>query len=360
MKVLKKTPFNKWDHDLNARMRDFAGWELPMWYSSILKEHKVVRNAVGMFDVSDMGRVWVTGNKAGAFLSRVLTRNAEQLRVGSAQLCLMCLKDGGILDDLLVYRLDIDEYLIVWNAGNTEQKLDWLSHWLEPNMDVAIEDKTHNTAMIAIQGPAVCQPKILKELCHLPHLGVTKTRMQGLSTYVARTGYTGEDGFEIITDVPTGLCLWQSFIECGVKPCGLGARDLLRLEAGMLLYGQDITTSTNPFEAGLGWLVDLGHDDFIGKSALLEIRRNGIGRKLVGFRMKGREIARSGYHIISSGQEVGRVTSGGYSPTLNANIGFGYVPIDMSSIGTNFEIVVRDRPVLAEVVGKRFYKREDK
>jgi len=357
MKVLKETPFNKWHHDLHARMGDFAGWELPMWYTSILEEHRTVRNAAGMFDVSDMGRVWVTGNKAGAFLSGVLTKNAEQLRVGSAQLSLTCLEDGGILDDLLIYRLDIDEYLIVWNAGNAEQKLNWLAHWLEPNMEVAIEDKTHDTTMLAIQGPDVCQMETLKELRRLPRFGVTKTRIQGLSAYVARTGYTGEDGFEIIADVPTGLSLWQLFIENGVMPCGLGARDILRLEAGMFLYGQDIDTSTNPFEAGLGWLVDLEHDDFVGKSALLEIRRNGISRKLVGFQMKGRGIARSGYPIISSGQEVGRVTSGGYSPTLNANIGLGYVPIDISSIGTNFEIVVRDRPVLAEVVGKRFYKK---
>lgn len=357
MKVLKKTPFNKRHHDLHARMGDFAGWELPMWCTSILEEHKTVRNAAGMFDVSDMGRVWVTGDRAGAFLSGVLTKNAEQLRVGSAQLSLMCLEDGGILDDLLIYRLDIGEYLIVWNAGNAEQKLNWLARWLEPNTDVAIEDKTHDTTMLAIQGPAVCHLETLKELRRLPRFGVTKTRIQGLSAYVARTGYTGEDGFEIIADVPTGLRLWQSLIESGIMPCGLGARDILRLEAGMFLYGQDIDTSTNPFEAGLGWLVDLERGDFVGKSALLEIRRNGISRKLVGFQMKGRGIARSGYPIISSGQEVGRVTSGGYSPTLNANIGLGYVPIDKARVGTELEIVIRDRPVLAEVVGKRFYKR---
>lgn len=175
--------------------------------------------------------------------------------------------------------------------------------------------------------------------------------------FAARTGYTGEDGFEIICDATNALPLWESFIKQGVKPCGLGARDSLRLEAGMMLYGQDMDTSTNPFEAGLGWLVDIDHGEFIGKSTLLEIKRQGVRRKLIGFKMEGRKIARSGYRIFKSGQEVGRVTSGGYAPTLGASIGLGYVPIAMATIGNDIEILIRNKLAVAHIVNKRFYKR---
>ena len=356
MVALKKTPLNKVHHDLKARMMDFAGWDLPVWYTSILEEHKAVRSQAGMFDVSDMGRVWVTGRKAGAFLDRVLTKPAQKLEKGGARLCLLCLEDGGILDDLWVYRVGTDRYLIVWNAANIEQKLDWLSHWSGSDPDIIIEDTSADTAMVAVQGPAVPQLKILENVSHLPRFGHTQTKIGDISVFVARTGYTGEDGFEIITDARNALPLWKSFLEQGVKPCGLGARDSLRLEAGMMLCGQDMDTSTNPFEAGLGWLVNLENGEFIGKSALLEIKRQGVKRKLIGFQMKGREIARSGYLIFKSGKEVGKVTSGGYSPTLGVNIGLGYVPIELATIGTDIDIIIRNKPVPANIVNKRFYR----
>ena len=357
MKLSKKTPLNKVHHELKARMIDFAGWELPVWFTSILAEHRAVRSGAGMFDVSDMGRVWVSGRKAGSFLDKMLTKPAQQLEVGFSQLCLLCLEDGGILDDLWVYRVGTDRYLIVWNAANVEQKLDWLSRWSGSDPDIIIEDGSRNTVMVAVQGPAVCQLESLKGVSHLPRFGHTQTRIGGLSIFVARTGYTGEDGFEIITDAANAEPLWESFMKQGVKPCGLGARDSLRLEAGMLLYGQDMDKSTNPFEAGLGWLVALDNGDFIGKSALLEIKRQGIRHKLIGFQMEGREIARSGYPIFKSGQEVGRVTSGGYAPTLGVNIGLGYVPIELATIGTDIEIMIRNQPVAAHIVNKPFYKR---
>jgi aminomethyltransferase len=357
MKLLKKTPLNKVHHDLKARMIDFAGWELPVWFTSILAEHRAVRSRAGMFDVSDMGRVWVSGRKAGSFLDKVLTKPAQQLEVGSAQLCLLCLEDGGILDDLWVYRVGTDRYLIVWNAANVEQKLDWLSRCSGSDPDIIIEDTSPDTVMLAVQGPSVCQLKNLKGVSHLPRFGHTQTKIGGLSVFVARTGYTGEDGFEIISHAANALPLWESFMEQGVKPCGLGARDSLRLEAGMLLYGQDMDTGTNPFEAGLEWLVDLGKGEFIGKSALLEIKRQGVKRKLIGFQVKGREIARSAYKIFKSGQEVGRVTSGGYAPTLGVSIGLGYVPIELATIGTDIEIMIRNKPAAAQVVNKRFYQR---
>ena len=354
---LKKTPLNQVHHELRARMMDFAGWELPVWYTSILEEHRAVRSGAGVFDVSDMGRVWVTGRNAGAFLDGLLTRRVRRLEIGSSQLCLLCLEDGGILDDLWAYRLGADRYLIVWNAGHIEEKLDWLRRWAGSDPDIVIQDRTADTAMVAVQGPAVCQLQVLKGVCHLPRFGHAQTRIEDVEVLAARTGYTGEDGFEIIGDAANARQLWESFLKQEVKPCGLGARDTLRLEAGMLLHGQDMDRSTNPFEAGLGWLVEMDSGDFIGRSALLEIRRRGIKRKLVGFRMAGQGIARSGYKIVKSGREVGQVTSGGYAPTLNANIGFGYVPIELAAIGTEIEIIIRNKPVAAEVVNRQFYKR---
>jgi len=355
--LLKKTPLNEVHHELGARMANFAGWELPIWYTSVLEEHRAVRSRAGIFDVSHMGRVSIEGRKAGPFLDRVLTRPASRLDIGSSQLCLLCLEDGGILDDLWAYRLESERYLIVWNAGNTGRKLDWLRRWAGSDPDIVIQDTTADTAMVAVQGPAVCQLAALKGVCHLPRFGHARTRTEKVEALVARTGYTGEDGFEIISDAANATRLWESFVKQGVKPCGLGARDILRLEAGMLLYGQDMDTSTNPLGAGLGWLVEMDNADFIGKSALLEIKRQGIKRKHIGFRMTGQGIARAGYRIIKSGQDVGKVTGGGYAPTLDANIGFGYVPIELATIGTDIEIMIRGKPVPAQVVNRQFYKR---
>ena len=357
MAVLNKTTLYKAHRDLKARMTDFAGWELPVWYTSILDEHRAVRSQAGIFDVSDMGRVWVTGREAAAFLDRVLTKPIRQLEVGSAHLCLLCLENGGILDDLWVYHIEPYQYLIVWNASNIEQKLDWLFRWSSSDPDIIIKETSANTVMLAVQGPAVSRLKNLEGISHLPRFGHIQTKIEDISVFVARTGYTGEDGFEIIADAAHASPLWESFLEQGVKPCGLGARDSLRLEAGMLLYGQDMDTDTNPFEAGLEWLVDLEKGDFIGRSALVEIKRQGIRHKLIGFQMEGREIARSGYRISHSGQDTGRVTSGGYAPTLNVNIGLGYVPTELATIGTDIEIIIRSKPVIAQIVDKRFYKR---
>jgi aminomethyltransferase len=338
-------------------MIDFAGWQLPVWYTSILEEHRAVRSGAGMFDVSHMGRVWITGRNAEAFLDRLLTKRASRLEIGSSQLCLLCLEDGGILDDLLVYRVETDRFLVVLNAGDIEQKLGWLQRWAGSDHGIVIQDKSADTVMLAVQGPAVCQLENLKGVCHLPRFGHTQTRIEDVEVLASRTGYTGEDGFEIISDTANALHLWESFMKQGVKPCGLGARDSLRLEAGMLLYGQDMDKSTNPFEAGLEWLVELDDGDFIGKSALLEINRQGVKRKHSGFRVTGQGIARPGYKIVESGQEVGRVTSGGYSPTLDVSIGFGYVPIELATIGTDIEIMIRSKPVAAKIVSRQFYKR---
>jgi aminomethyltransferase len=354
--MLRKTPLNRVHHDLKARIMDFAGWELPAWYTSILGEHKTVRTGAGIFDVSDMGRVWITGKQAGAFLDRLLTRPAQRLEIGSSHLSLMCLESGCILDDLWLFRVEADRYLIVWNAANIEQKLGWLSRWSGSDPGIQIQDVSADMAMVAVQGPLVPELKSLDSVRHLPRFGHMEGKIAGLNVFVARTGYTGEDGFEIICRAGDAISLWESFTEQDVKPCGLGARDSLRLEAGMLLCGQDMDASTNPFEAGLAWLVDLDRGDFIGRAALLQVRREGVTRSLVGFQMDGREIARSGYPIMKSGREVGRVTSGGYAPTLGVSIGLGYVPAELSRIGTGIDIMIRNKPVPAHVVNKRFYR----
>jgi aminomethyltransferase len=267
------------------------------------------------------------------------------------------LEDGGIVDDLLAYRVETGRFLIVWNAANIEQKLGWLKRWADSDPDIVIQDESAHTVMVAVQGPAVCELQSLKSVSHLPRFGHTQTRIGDVEVLAARTGYTGEDGFEIISDAGNALRLWKSFMKQGVKPCGLGARDSLRLEAGMLLYGQDMDKSTNPFEVGLEWLVEMDNGDFIGKSALFETKRQGVKRKHIGFRVTGQGIARSGYKIVKCGQEVGKVTSGGYAPTLDVNVGFGYVPIELATIGTEIEIMIRDKPVTARVVNRQFYKR---
>ncbi|MDH4067495.1 MAG: glycine cleavage system aminomethyltransferase GcvT [Dehalococcoidia bacterium] len=357
VRLLKKTPLNKVHHELRARMTYFAGWELPVWYASVLEEHRAVRSGAGIFDVSDMGRIWITGRNAGAFLDKVLTKRVGRLEIGSSQLCLLCLEDGGILDDLLAYRVETDCFLIVCNAGNIEPKLGWLDRWAGSDPDVVIRDKTADTVMVAVQGPTVRHLQSLKDISNLPRFGVAQTRIEDVEVIAARTGYTGEDGFEIISDATNALHLWQSFMKQGVKPCGLGARDSLRLEAGMLLYGQDMDRNTNPFEAGLEWLVEMNDRDFVGKSALLEIKRQGVKRKHIGLRVTGQGIARPGYKIVKGGREVGKVTSGGYSPTLDISIGFGYVPIELATVNTDIEIMIRSKPVAAQVVNRQFYKR---
>jgi aminomethyltransferase len=357
MNSLKKTPLNKVHHELKARMTDFAGWELPMWFTSILKEHNAVRSGAGMFDVSHMSRVWVSGRKAGEFLDKLLTRSIRRLEIGSSQLCLMCMEDGGILDDLWVYHTGVDQYLLVWNVGDTERKLNWCFRWSESDPDITIENATDNTAMVAVQGPAVCQLDSLKPLCSLSRFGHTRAEVDGWGVFAARTGYTGEDGFEFISSSADASPLWQVLMDQGVKPCGLGARDILRLEAGMTLSGQDFDASTNPLEAGLAWLVDFDERDFIGKKSLLETRCQGIERRIVGFKIEGREIARSGYSIFESGQEMGKVTSGGYSPALGVSIGLGYVPVELSGIGTGIQILIRGKMVSAQIVNRRFYKK---
>jgi len=329
-------------------------------YRGIVEEHRAVRSRMGVFDVSHLGRLRVTGDNATDLLQLVCTVDVAALPIGRAQYSLMCYEDGGIADDILVYRLDEQSYLVVCNAVNTASNIDWLNRWRTPGWSVLVSDDTISTAMMALQGPEAAQAMegavVGGGVLRLRPFDWVRGNIIARPTLISRTGYTGEDGFEIIMQDTDSLPLWQVFLFEGATPCGLGARDTLRLEAGLVLYGQDIDATTNPLEAGLGWVL-AWNKDFIGKEALLRVKEAGVKRRLIGFEMTGLGIARPGYAILKEGQEIGRVTSGSYAPWLRKSIGMGYVPVELSAPGMELDISIRGRIVPARVVRRPFYKR---
>jgi aminomethyltransferase len=362
----KRTPLYDVHVALGARMIEFGGWLMPVQYTSIIEEHRAVRSRAGIFDLSHMGEIEVSGPDALSLVQWVTTNDASRLDLGQAQYSLLCRPDGGIVDDLLVYRLP-DRYLLVVNAANASKDLAWIesSRSEQQAWQVQVSDRTDATALIAVQGPkaqGILQP--LTDLS-LEGLGYYRSAFGTVAGHpgvlVSRTGYTGEDGFELFLAAEGAVSLWKAIISAGegagLVPVGLGARDTLRLEACMALYGNDIDESTNPIEAGLGRWVKFDKGDFIGREALLRIQHEGPKRKLVGFRMLEPGIPRHGYEIFAGGARVGYVTSGSYSPTLDANIGLGYVPVALSEPGIRIEIGIRGRLVGAEVVPTPFYKR---
>ncbi len=341
-----------------AKMVEFGGWELPVQYSSILEEHLAVRESAGIFDVSHLGRLLVRGAGAFELLQRVLTNDLAKARPGRAQYTLICQEDGGILDDLVVFHRSENEFLLAPNASNTESVLHHLSSHGQ-TAGVQIEDRTQETVMLALQGPqaaSLITRVASEEVAGLSRFGCRDEEVLGTPAQFSRTGYTGEDGFELVMERRTGEAIWQAFTGLGVKSCGLGARDTLRLEAALSLYGNDLDTQTNPVEAGLEWVVALGKGDFIGRQAVLKVVEKGPARRLVCFRMAERAVPRSGYPILKDGREVGRVTSGNFSPTLRVDIGMGYVPSDLASPGAEIDILIRDRTAPAVVVDRPFYK----
>jgi len=357
---LKRSPLYGSHVAIGARFINFAGWDAPVQYRSILEEHRTVRSQAGVFDVSHLGRLRVMGDNATDLLQRVCTPDIAALPVGRAHYSLMCHEEGGIVDDAMVYRLDEQSYLVVCNAVNTAKDIDWLNRWVAPGWRVLISDDTMTTAMIACQGPRAAQTMqgivVGASVLRLRPFDWIRGNIIARPTLISRTGYTGEDGFEIIVQDTDSLPLWQVFLFEGATPCGLGARDTLRLEAGLVLYGQDIDATTNPLEAGLGWVI-AWNKEFVGKEALLRVKEGGVKRKLVGFEMVGPGIARSGYPIVKEGQEVGKVTSGSYAPWLKKNIGMGYVPTELSTPGTELDISVRGSITPARVARRPLYKR---
>jgi aminomethyltransferase len=349
---------------LGARLVDFAGWRMPVQYAGILEEHRAVRERAGLFDLSHMGELFVQGDDAGDALAAAVVTDPRTLAPGRAHYSMLCAEDGGIIDDLIVYRLGPTRFLIVANAGNAAIVSDELARRLS-GWKAVLDDRSFATSLIAIQGPAaagVLAPLTDIDLGALRYYAVAQGTVAGVSALVARTGYTGEDGFEVFVDWAEGPRVWEALADggrdAGVVPVGLGARDTLRLEAGMPLYGNELSRETTPYEAGLGRVVKLEKPgDFVGRTALERVSRDGPSRRLVGLVVRGRGIARHGYPVYAGERETGSVTSGTPSPTLGSAIAMAYVATADSTPGTMLAVGIREQRVDAEVVPLPFYTR---
>jgi aminomethyltransferase len=360
---LRKTPLNARHRASNARMMPFAGWDMPIEYAGIASEHMAVRTRAGLFDVSHMGEIEIAGKDALAAVQRVSSNDASRLQVGQAQYSGLLTPAGTYVDDMIVYRMAPNHFLFVVNASNVAKDFAWISEQAKVAGDAAVIDSSSRYALIAIQGPAsaeVLQPLSTVELAELQPFGFAHGHVADARVTVARTGYTGEDGFEIFVPPNMADAVWRGLLDGGrsvdIVPVGLGARDTLRLEAAMRLYGNDIDESTTALEAGLGWTLGW-KKDFIGGAALREQKARGLERKLVGFEMVDRGIARHGYPVVRGAKAVGVVTSGTQTPYLKKAIGMAYVPIELAPVGTDIDIDVRGRVSRARVIPLPFYKR---
>jgi glycine cleavage system T protein (aminomethyltransferase) len=357
---LKRTPLFERHQAAGAKFVDFGGWEMPVQYSSILEEHKAVRTAVGLFDVSHMGEIEIRGPRALEVVQRLTTNDASKLGISQVQYSTLCYPHGGIVDDLTVYRLGPEHFFLCVNAANIDQDLAWIIE--QAHGDADIINTSAQIAQLALQGR---QAQVtLQPLCNIPldsirYYWSAKGRVQGLEALISRTGYTGEDGFEIYCSAAQGPELWNYLIDAGtpygIRPIGLGARDTLRLEMGYALYGNDLTADTTPLQAGLGWIVKLNKGDFIGRDALLKERADGVTRRLVGLEMIDRGVARAHYHILGDGKVVGEMTSGTVSPSLNKSIGLGYVRTSYAKTGTSLQVDIRGKSTQARVASTPFY-----
>ena len=350
---------------LNARIVPFSGWEMPVQYNGISKEHEAVRQRAGLFDISHMGKFSVRGKSLLQQLQKLVPTDLSSLKPGAAQYTALLNPEGGIIDDLIFYDQGYDatgeqRMMVIVNAATTQKDKDWLLTHLDAT--ISLEDRS-DQLLLALQGPkavAALQPFVEADLSDVQRFGHLDSQVLGQTGFLARTGYTGEDGFEVMLDPATGLALWEALLAAGVEPCGLGARDTLRLEAAMALYGQDIDDRTTPLEAGLGWLVHLDRvNEFIGRDVLLEQKQSGMAQRLVGLQMAGRNIARHDYPILADGVPVGQITSGTLSPTLGYPIALGYVPTALSKLGQTLEVEIRGKSYPATVVKRPFYKRTE-
>ncbi len=358
----KRTALYKVHKALGARVSPFGGWEMPVEYSGIRAEHIAVRTAVGLFDVSHMGEFYVRGPGACDLLQKIATNDVGRLVDGQIQYSAMARPEGTVVDDLLVYRIDSENYMMVVNAGNIQKDFEWIAGHNEDG--VTVDDTSADTTLLAIQGPKAIEtlgPLTGLDLSEIPFYHFATGQLAGVDGIVSRTGYTGEDGFELYFDRKESESVWAAILEAGrihgIRPIGLGARNTLRLEGKLLLYGNDMDETTTLLEAGLGWIVKLDKGDFIGRKALEAHKAEGVRRKLVGFEMLGRDIARDHYPVWIDGVEVGHVTSGSPSITLNKNIGLAYLPVENAAIGTGFQVQVRKRLCDARVVATPFYTR---
>lgn len=360
---MKQTPLNARHRELGAKMVEFGGWDMPVQYSGIVEEHHATRNAAGLFDISHMARFWVTGPDSDRFIQLVNTFDISTTAIGQSDYGIMCYEDGGIVDDIFVYHLGDDEWMIVANAGNAEKDWEWLNQHTA-GFNVQLVNRSAELAMLALQGPAA--ETILAritgaDVVNLPFHGITPARVADAEGYVSRTGYTGEDGFEVFVPAAQVTAVWNAILDAGadlgVKPIGLGARDSLRFEPGLALYGHEIDRDINPFEAKLGWVVKLDKGPFIGSEALRDIKEHGPSRTLIGLEMSGRGIARQGYPVATTaGEEIGLVTTGMPAPTLGNNLAYALVRAKTVKIGDEVDVIIRGKPVRARVVKTPFYK----
>ena len=360
----KTTPLHARHRALGARMITFGGWEMPVQYSGIREEHRAVRTAAGLFDVSHMGEIEIAGRDALATVQRITSNDAGRLAVGQAQYSALTTPGGTPVDDLLVYRLAQDHFLLVVNAANAARDRVWITSALDAAEDAVAVDTSRRYALLALQGPRsleILQPLTAVELDALPYYAFATGEVAGVRATVSRTGYTGEDGFELFVAPQTAEAVWAALLaagaSAGLQPAGLGARDTLRLEASMRLHGQDIDETTTLLEAGLGWIVGWDKGDFVGREALAAQRTAGVDRRLVGFEMLDQGIARAGYDVYVHGERVGRVTSGTWAPSLGKAIGMAYVPVASSAVDSGIAVEIRGRRAQARIVRMPFYKR---
>ena len=360
-----KTPLHDRHRAAGAKLVDFAGWEMPVQYTGVIEEHRGVRGAAGLFDVSHMGEIVVTGPGAEAFLQHLTPNDVSGLDDGQAHYSALLTERGTYIDDLLLYRFAADRYMLVVNAANTGKDYEWVRRHAAEAEGVAVEDVSRATALLALQGPRAVE--ILdavgtsEELGSIGFYRFARGEVDRAPATISRTGYTGEDGFELYLEPADAPRVWDTIVEAGsdhgLVLAGLGARDTLRLEAGMALYGHEIDESITPWEAKLGWTVKLEAGDFVGRDALVRQKEEGVGRKLMGFEVDGRGIAREGHEILDGDQPVGRVTSGTWSPTFEKALGMCYVPTEMGEVGRPVTIEVRNRRLGATLAKTPFYKR---
>lgn len=361
--ALARTPLFDLAREQGARMTAFSGWEMPVQFSGVIQEHQAVRTSAGMFDISHMGKFVLTGKNILPSLQALVPSDLSRLQPSRATYTVLLNQEAGIVDDIIIYDQGESQAAIIVNAATIEKDREWLLSHLS-SQDIQFHDLSREQVLIALQGPQAIQflqPLVTEDLQQLPAFGHLTATVLGEPAFIARTGYTGEDGFEIMLAPAVGCKLWLSLSDAGVVPCGLGARDTLRLEAALCLYGQDIDDRTTPLEAGLGWLVHLeSQGDFIGRSRLETQKARGLERRLVGLEMAGRHIARHGYPVLSRGKIVGEVTSGTLSPTLGKAIALAYVPTNLSKVGQALEVEIRGKSYPGTVVKKPFYRRVQK
>jgi aminomethyltransferase len=359
---VKRTPLYERHATHGARFVDFGGWEMPVQYTGIIDEHNAVRQRAGLFDVSHMGEIELRGPRAIAAAQNLTVNDVSRLRDGQAQYSVLCLPSGGVVDDVMVHRISAERILICVNASNIDKDFAWM---LDNAGGAEVVNRSEEIGLLALQGPRATE--ILKKLTTLilddmPRFAFAEAAVADARSLVAHTGYTGEDGWELYCDSEAATALWDAILEAGapagIMPAGLGARDTLRLENALPLYGHELDENTTPLEARLGWVVRLSKETFIGREALVKQKERGLTRQLAGFTLIDRGIARQGYTLLHDSETAGIVTSGTMSPTLGKAIGLGYVAVKYAGIGTSLNVDVRGRPVAAEVVQLPFYKRE--